>query len=145
VLSAHDLHDGHGLALQALIDQCWNLEDVARQYRDFSATFTPLCGTRDWGRAPGHAFAARTLAVHEWRRIVLQDPLLPHQMLPADWPGHAARTLCGALYWQVFDAAEQFLDSILRRSPAQYEALSPDARRRFGATAGAAGAGAASL
>lgn len=147
VLSAHDLHNGHGLALQALIAQCWDLEDVARQYREFSTTFAPLYGLRDWGHAPEQAFAARALAVHEWRRIVLQDPQLPRQMLPAGWPGHAARALCGGLYWQLFDAAEQFLDTVLRRNPARYEALSPDVRRRFrtGAAADTPGAGSKDL
>lgn len=131
VLSAHDLDDGHGLALQALITQCWNLEEIARQYRAFSEAFSPLLAQGDWGAAPEQAFAARALALHEWRRIVLQDPQLPHQMLPADWPGHAARALCGNLYWRVFDSAELFLEPILRRNPEQFEALPRQVRQRF--------------
>lgn len=131
VLSARDLDNGRGLALHTLAAQCWDLDGVADQYREFSNAFAPLLAERDWDAAPEQAFAARALALHEWRRIVLQDPQLPHQMLPRDWPGHAARTLCGTLYWRVFDSAESFLETILRRNPAQFGALSPVTRRRF--------------
>lgn len=47
--------------------------------------------------AQNEAFLARILLVHEFRRLVLKDPFLPATMLPADWPGQAAR--------RAFDAA----------------------------------------
>ena len=36
------------------------------------------------------AFAARFQLVHEWRKFLFADPGLPAELLPADWPGHAA-------------------------------------------------------
>jgi phenylacetic acid degradation operon negative regulatory protein len=40
------------------------------------------------------------LLVHEYRRILLNDPELPAAMLPADWEGDAARSLAGKIYRQ---------------------------------------------
>jgi len=36
--------------------------------------------------------------------------LLPTALLPADWPGRAARTLCGEIYRALLPASEQWLD-----------------------------------
>jgi phenylacetic acid degradation operon negative regulatory protein len=36
------------------------------------------------------AFAARFHLVHEWRKFLFEDPGLPDQLLPEDWPGRTA-------------------------------------------------------
>ena len=55
------------------------------------------------------AFVIRTLLIHEYRKIHLQDPLLPPALLPADWVGSSAYDACAQLYGKVFTAAEEFL------------------------------------
>ena len=55
------------------------------------------------------AFIVRTLLIHEYRKIHLQDPLLPPALLPSDWVGAAAYDLSRQLYSAVFTAAERFL------------------------------------
>ncbi|UYO92420.1 phenylacetic acid degradation operon negative regulatory protein PaaX [Pollutimonas sp. M17] len=132
VLSAHEMNEGHGLVISALISQCWDMEGVAGQYRDFSATFGPIQEAVNRHMRPSQAFAIRALTLHAWRRIVLHDPQLPRQLLPADWPGHAARRLCGKLYWAVFDLAEEHLEQLLGQDPMRYQALKPYALERFG-------------
>jgi phenylacetic acid degradation operon negative regulatory protein len=56
------------------------------------------------------AFTARILLIHHYRRVVLRDPLLPTALLPADWPGKAARKLCGEIYRGLLPVSEQWLD-----------------------------------
>ena len=75
-------------------------------------TFEPL---RAWiGRgerlSEADAFTARILLIHHYRRVVLRDPLLPTALLPSDWPGRAARALCGEIYRGLLPASEQWLD-----------------------------------
>jgi phenylacetic acid degradation operon negative regulatory protein len=41
---------------------------------------------------------------------VLRDPLLPTALLPGDWPGRAARELCGEIYRGLLRQSEQWLD-----------------------------------
>ncbi len=132
VLSAQEMNQDNGLVISSLISQCWDLDGVARQYQEFSDTFGPMLRAADESIRPSQAFAVRALTIHEWRRIVLHDPQLPSQMLPMQWPGHAARELCGELYWAVFDLAEQHLSQLLDQDPARYQPAKPYAYKRFG-------------
>ena len=95
-----------------LLADSWPLENIADAYLKFMKTFEPL---RSWitRRAPlanGDAFAARILLIHHYRRVVLRDPLLPLALLPKDWPGRAARALCGEIYRAILPQSEQWLD-----------------------------------
>lgn len=95
-----------------LLRESWPLDRTADAYLKFVKTFAPL---RDWvGRrerlADLDAFIARILLIHYYRRVVLRDPLLPAQLLPKDWPGSAARELCGEIYRALLPLSEQWLD-----------------------------------
>jgi phenylacetic acid degradation operon negative regulatory protein len=95
-----------------LLSESWPLERTADAYLKFMKAFEPL---RSWlgGRArlsELEAFTARILLIHHYRRVVLRDPLLPLALLPKNWPGSAARTLCGEIYRAVLPASEQWLD-----------------------------------
>jgi phenylacetic acid degradation operon negative regulatory protein len=78
------------------------------------------------------ALALRILLIHEYRRIILRDPLLPSALLPGGWPGREARALCAALYRALVPSAERWLDmhGLNETGPLP----PPDARfhRRFG-------------
>ena len=95
-----------------LLSESWPLDRTADAYLKFLKAFEPL---RSWlarrSRLSGlEAFTARILLIHHYRRVVLRDPLLPVELLPKHWPGHAARTLCGEIYRAVLPASEQWLD-----------------------------------
>jgi phenylacetic acid degradation operon negative regulatory protein len=98
---------------RALAARVWPIAAMAAAYQRFIAAFTPL---RE-ALAPGQpvseldALAARVLLVHEFRRIVLRDPLLPAAVLPADWPGAAAHALCADIYARVLAPSERWLDA----------------------------------
>ena len=95
-----------------LLSESWPLDRTADAYLKFMKTFEPLRGWIDRRErlTDADAFAARILLIHHYRRVVLRDPLLPTALLPADWPGRAARTLCGAIYRGLLPASEQWLD-----------------------------------
>src|SRR6201991_3014084 len=95
-----------------LLSESWPLDRTADAYLKFMKTFEPL---RNWiGRrevlSDADAFTARVLLIHQYRRVVLRDPLLPTALLPKAWPGRAARTLCGEIYRALLPASEQWLD-----------------------------------
>ena len=95
-----------------LLSESWPLDRTADAYQKFMKTFEPLRGWIDRGEplADADAFTARILLIHHYRRVVLRDPLLPTALLPADWPGRAARALCGEIYRALLPASEQWLD-----------------------------------
>jgi phenylacetic acid degradation operon negative regulatory protein len=95
-----------------LLSESWPLDRTADAYLKFMKAFQPL---RTWlGRRARlselEAFTARILLIHHYRRVVLRDPLLPLALLPGNWPGNAARALCGEIYRALLPASEQWLD-----------------------------------
>ena len=53
------------------------------------------------------ASSCARLLIHEYRRLHLRDPLLPAQLLRADWPGAQAALLCRDIYARVFKLSDQ--------------------------------------
>jgi phenylacetic acid degradation operon negative regulatory protein len=48
--------------------------------------------------------------VHDFRRLLLRDPMLPPSLLPARWLGSKARALFKSLYALLLPASERHLD-----------------------------------
>ena len=78
------------------------------------------------------AFTARVLLIHQYRRVVLRDPLLPVALLPADWPGRAARALCGQIYRALLSPSEQWLDRHGGNENGPLPKAAGELARRFG-------------
>ncbi|HWX57964.1 phenylacetic acid degradation operon negative regulatory protein PaaX [Bradyrhizobium sp.] len=95
-----------------LLSESWPLARTAEAYQKFMKTFAPLSDWLGRGEALSEidAFTARILLIHHYRRVALRDPLLPAALLPKDWPGQAARRLCGDIYRALLQASEQWLD-----------------------------------
>lgn len=98
-----------------LVHQAWNLDALAQAYTAFVARYAPIAAqvhTRG-APAPAPAFLARTLLIHDWRRLLLRDPQLPQELLPRGWPGEQARDVCRRLYRALLEPAERHLDERL--------------------------------
>ena len=123
-----------GDSLHHLVGQSWNLRDLEKSYTALVERFAPLhraLGASE-AIAPEHAFVTRSLLIHEYRRAILRDPLLPDALLPKDWPGTEARALCRALYRRIWQAAETYVETILETVDGSLPAVSPSFYRRFG-------------
>jgi phenylacetic acid degradation operon negative regulatory protein len=117
-----------------LLSESWPLDRTAGAYQKFMKTFEPLRGSLRRGEqlADADAFTARILLIHHYRRVVLRDPLLPSALLPSDWPGRAARTLCGEIYRAVLPASEQWLDRHASSESGPLPKAGAELARRFG-------------
>lgn len=111
VMTATALNTPAEQPLQALVRQCWDLDKLGRAYKRFLERFRPVWrALQDSDELdPERCFQARTLLIHEYRRVLLRDPHLPDELLPPDWPGVAARLLCRNLYRRVQAPAERYL------------------------------------
>ena len=117
-----------------LLSASWPLHRTADAYLKFMKTFEPL---RGWiGRrerlSDADAITARILMIHYYRRVVLHDPLLPVALLPADWPGMAARQLCREIYRGLLSASEQWLDRHGSSENGHLPAAGAELGQRFG-------------
>src|SRR4051812_2539918 len=118
-----------------LLRESWPLQRTAEAYLKFMKTFEPL---RSWiagnSLAEADAFTARILLIHHYRRVVLRDPLLPMALLPQDWPGSAARGLCGEIYRALLPASEQWLDRHASNEAGALPKAGAELSRRLGRT-----------
>ena len=115
-----------------LVAAGWDLGELARRYRRFVDTFKQLESTQPGRLSAQAAFVIRTLLVHEYRKIHLQDPLLPPALLPADWIGTAAYELCANLYGRMFSQAEVFLSNTASTLREPLPAARRETYERFG-------------
>jgi phenylacetic acid degradation operon negative regulatory protein len=72
---------------------------------------------------PDQAIVARILLIHDWRRIILRDPLLPVELLPPGWPGETARDLVASIYHGVLPGSEAWLESAGLPAPVNRESI----------------------
>jgi phenylacetic acid degradation operon negative regulatory protein len=119
---------------RALVARGWDLDRLAGAYQQFLERFSSL------GRQlaasprarPEASFVIRSLLIHDYRRVMLHDPMLPEALLPADWPGFEARALCRDIYRRIWYPVEQHVTGLLETFEGQLPAPSPAFRARFG-------------
>ncbi|WP_116366066.1 phenylacetic acid degradation operon negative regulatory protein PaaX [Parahaliea mediterranea] len=113
VMNAHTEDAASQSALRELAKDCWKIDGLEERYRSFLATFRPVLQAveRTKSLPPEQCFQVRTLAIHEYRRILLNDTDLPQELLPGEWAGNAARNLVSNLYRATFAGAEDYLES----------------------------------
>jgi phenylacetic acid degradation operon negative regulatory protein len=121
-------------ATRDLVNRCWDLQRLAKDYTVFLNTFRPVWQTlhRAAPLDPETCFAVRTLLMHAYRRVLLRDPKLPDELLQANWPGTAARSLCRNLYRLVQAPAEQHVMTRLETADGSAPAAHPSYFKRFG-------------
>jgi len=123
--------------MRKLAGSAWNLDDIDARYQAFVAMFRPLFAalrkTRKVG--PRTAFVARTLLVQEYRRVLLRDPQLPQELLPAAWHGTAAYQLCRNLYHGLYRAADDYLTEFMETADGPLPPPAGDYLQRFGGLA----------
>ncbi len=98
--------------LPPLTSAAWPLEETGAAYDEIVGTFTPLLSVLRSGAVlePLEAMAARTLLIHDFRRIALKDPLLPAVLLPGNWAGREARKVVADLYRLLLPQSEVWLE-----------------------------------
>ena len=121
--------------LKRLVASAWSLERMEQQYRDFLSAFRPILHAVEEGTvAPDAetAFLVRVLLIHDYRRVLLRDPGLPPELLPADWSGLEASALCTDLYRHIAAPAETHLARTVETADGPLPDAAPYFFERFG-------------
>ncbi len=86
--------------LRKLSHDCWRLAGIEKKYHHFIQRFSPVYRAvrRAKKRDAEQCFQVRTLLIHAYRRIQLQDSDLPEELLPPNWPGVTAYNLTKNIY-----------------------------------------------
>jgi phenylacetic acid degradation operon negative regulatory protein len=101
--------------LHDLVAHCWDLGALAASYDGFLRRFAALGATLAAGSKPPPlaALLARIMLIHDYRRLILRDPMLPPRLLPGDWIGRAAYREAGTIYRRLARPAERWIDAHL--------------------------------
>jgi len=125
-----------------MVHSSWDLDQLSEDYNNFLDAFRPLYHSlsNENDIDPESAYLVRTLLIHEYRRIMLRDPMLPDELLRSDWPGSTAATLCANLYRLCVPSAEKHLENLLETAEGPLPDASPYFFNRFGGLEGSMGA-----
>lgn len=128
-LSAHvkafRAHADAGMDIGAMIEETWELAELAGRYESFVSRWqawqTELPEADD-------ALALRLRLQAEWLRVIRQDPRLPVEHLPDDWPAEGAEKTFRAVHTRLTpladEAAGRLLDLVAVR-PHSDDSLAP--------------------
>lgn len=120
--------------MRRLAQESWNLDEIDARYEAFVKRFRPLIAA--YGRTsdvrPETAFLVRTLLIQEYRKVLLRDPQLPAELLPAGWHGTAAYQLCRNLYIAVYRQADDYLSATMETAEGPLPPPAASFMQRFG-------------
>ena len=121
-----------GETTRRLVQECWRLEEVAQHYREFLARYRPLARwLQQHTPDPETAFIARTLLIHDYRRVLLQDTALPDSLLPSAWPAEEALALTSRAYRALSVPSMTYITSALESESAVMPACEASFHQRF--------------
>ena len=102
-------------AMRRLAQSGWNLGDIDDRYKAFNEMFRPVLASlkKEKKINPITAFLLRSLLIQEYRKVLLRDPQLPAELLPANWHGASAYQLCRNVYLDLHRPADQYLTDVL--------------------------------
>lgn len=133
VLTGHTVHSDE--PMRQLAHESWNLGDLDLRYRWFVEQFRPALDAAqklDGDITPRTAFRVRTLMIQEYRKVLLRDPKMPHELLPAPWHGTEAYELCRDLYLRLHRACDQYVTETLETVDGSLPEPDDEYRSRFG-------------
>lgn len=120
--------------MRARVRDSWNLSEIDGRYASFVERFRPVIKAygKDANVSPKSAFLVRTLLIQEYRKVLLRDPQLPAELLPANWHGTAAYQLCRNLYQAVYAAADDYLTQSMETAEGPLPPPAAAFMQRFG-------------
>ena len=135
VMSGQTTRNDAGMRRRA--QASWNLPDIDDRYKSFVQRFRPLIAaySKNSEVEPKAAFVVRTLLIQEYRKVLLRDPQLPEELLPANWHGSAAYQLCRNLYRAVYKQADRYLSATMETADGTLPPPSKPFMSRFGGLA----------
>jgi phenylacetic acid degradation operon negative regulatory protein len=99
-----------------MVDRCWDLKALGRDYEDFIARLQGLPPVQDLAALAGpDALRLRIELIADYRHFPFRDPDLPMELLPDGWPGHRAHELFTAAHEALGAPADAFVADVLMR------------------------------
>ncbi|WP_203137589.1 PaaX family transcriptional regulator [Microbacterium sp. JZ31] len=99
----------------AAIQRAFGLDELAASYEAFIEEYEPLRAWVGGTVEPREALVRRTKLTNDWLAFRLEDPELPAELLPGEWPRPRARELFLELYDSLGPAAARHVRQVIAR------------------------------
>lgn len=99
--------------ISQLVRDAYDLPAIARRYHDFLARWDPELADV----ATEDALASKLLLTADWLSTIREDPRLPLDLLPEDWPAAAAQRAFRTLHAELKRPADQTVARLLDTIP----------------------------
>ena len=111
-----------GTDVDQMIRETWDLDAIAAPYHAFVERWQRAeprigAGGGNAGADPLDPLAVKLLLSSEWLRVIRDDPRLPVEHLPADWPAAQGEALFVQLDRRVDEEAAQIAEQLLDLRP----------------------------
>ncbi len=116
-----------------LVRHAFKFDEIDDEYLDYIKQFenlvdaSPVANARD----DELCFLVRTLLIHRYRHLLLQEPELPRELVPADSASHRARSLTADLYRNISAAAERHFIAVGESEKGALPPVSDEFHTRF--------------
>ncbi|MEV8308687.1 PaaX family transcriptional regulator C-terminal domain-containing protein [Streptomyces flavidovirens] len=108
-----------GMDIGAMIEEAWELSELAARYEEFVRRWRPEDRTVPGGDDP---LVLRLRLSTEWLRIIRRDPRLPVKHLADDWPAERAEKTFRAVHDRLTPGAREAAERLLDLVPVRPEA-----------------------
>lgn len=112
IFEAKVIHDQH--RLPDFVSTFWDVDRIAKNYDIFISKFASLNKMHLGRFSPFDCLMVRLALVHDYRHALAEDPNLPRNSLPNNWPADKARTLFAQLYLTLSRKADEFIHGCLQ-------------------------------
>jgi phenylacetic acid degradation operon negative regulatory protein len=133
-LSASPQDQTLGMISHQLMTASFKPDTLENEYQQFLERFTPLLSACENTQVldPERCFLVRTLLIHSFRRILLREPELPMELLPADSISRQARVMTEQLYKRITTPADKHFSTISESEQGPLLHPTDDYYQRFG-------------
>ncbi len=134
IMRASGLPDTEETPIHILVQKGWDLAEIESGYTEFIDHFAPILEQLGEGNVldAKKCFILRTLLVHDYRRALLKDPMLPDRLLPDVWNGNRAKALFRSTYLAIWEGAEEFLMQKFETETGKPPEATKEFKTRFG-------------
>ena len=113
--NVHNTESGFKLSDRDLALACMPVTGIQSDYQRFITNFDGILNSIEKLNVD-EMLSLRILLIDQYRKIILEDPHLPKELLPTDWNGKQAYSLAAQLYESIKAKTDKRVEEILNES-----------------------------
>lgn len=119
-----------------LVEHCFNFEAIKVEYQEFIEFFEDILSAAEVAKEADKdaelCFLLRTILTHKFRHLLLHEPELPPELVPADCLSHQTREITERLYKLITAKAEEHFANVAEGQSGSLPELNDEYFTRFG-------------